>query len=62
MRADVRGKIQSFAMHPFVLPPSPSQQRHSGESRRFSGRNVHPEGQCNLESVLKSSCAKNPYK
>ena len=28
--------------------------RHSGESRRFSGRNVHPEGRCNRAPVAET--------
>ena len=58
MRADVRGKVQSFTLHPpMSSPPSP---RHSGESRRFSGRNVHPEGRCKLGRIVHIELCKEP--
>ena len=40
-RAAVQGNIPSTSMRPL------HNLRHSGESRPFTGRNVHPEGRCN---------------
>ena len=45
-----RNESRRFCRGGKAKTPSPSgavhNHRHSGESRRFSGRNVHPEGRC----------------